>query len=251
MSSGMPVAYRVVRRVAERQAGVTLVLDGALPAEPGQFVMAWLPGVEERPLAVMDDDPLALTVCEVGPFTCAICALRPGDRVWIRGPLGQGFRPAGRRHLLLGGGSGVASLPLLARRLHERGDEVHVVVGARTRDQVMLSWRFEELGCDVTVATEDGSEGLRGTTLDAAADAIAAGRPDALYGCGPEAMLRALAERAAEWDLPCWVSLERVMRCGIGVCGSCHCGEKLVCVDGPVFPAEILRAVGGSCTDPG
>jgi len=237
MSRPGHLAYLIVRRIEERDAGVTLVLDGTLPAEPGQFVMAWLPGVEERPLAVMDDAPLSLTICEVGPFTCAVCALQPGDRLWIRGPFGRGFPRSGRRHLLVGGGSGIAALTLLAARLIERGDEVRVVLGARTADQLMLGWRFEALGCRLVLATDDGSEGLRGTALDAAADAIADGWPDAVYGAGPEPMLRALAESAVRAHIPCWVSLEAVMRCGIGVCGSCHCGDKLVCVDGPVFAA--------------
>ncbi|MCH5373711.1 MAG: hypothetical protein JJ992_07020, partial [Planctomycetes bacterium] len=82
--------------IPEGEAGVTLVLDGALPAQPGQFVMAWLPGVEERPLSVMDDAPLSLTVAAVGPFTQALCALQPGDRLWVRGPYGRGFELAGR-----------------------------------------------------------------------------------------------------------------------------------------------------------
>lgn len=238
MSSGLHTAYRVVRRVQEGAAGVSLVLDGTLAAEPGQFVMAWLPGVEERPLAVMDDDPLSLTVCEVGPFTCALCALRPGDRLWVRGPFGHGFGLHGRRHLLVGGGSGTASLTLLAKVARSRGHDVTAVLGARAAEGLMLEWRFREAGARVALTTDDGTAGARGTVLEAVGPLLAEGWPDAVYGCGPEPMLRALDARARAHSVPCWVSLERVMRCGIGVCGSCHCGERLVCADGPVFRAE-------------
>ena len=244
MSSGLHTAYRVVRRVGEGTAGVSLVLDGSLAAEPGQFVMAWLPGVEERPLAVMDDDPLSLTVCDVGPFTCAMCALRPGDRVWVRGPFGHGFRPEGRRHLLVGGGSGTASLALLAKVAREHEGEVVAAVGARTAEGLMLAWRLREAGARVVLATDDGSAGVPGTVVGAVAPFLAEKWPDAVYGCGPEPMLAALAERTAALGLPCWVSLERVMRCGIGLCGSCHCGERLVCADGPVFRAEDVFPCG-------
>ncbi len=238
MSDGKHVAYRIVRRIVEGEAGVTLVFDGRMPAAPGQFVMAWLPGVEERPLAVMDNDPLSLTVCSVGPFTAAVCALQPGDRLWLRGPLGRGFTLHGRRHLLVGGGSGTASLTLLAKAARARGDEVVAAVGARSCQGLMLGWRFALAGARLVTSTDDGSEGLQGTVLAAVEGLLADGWPSAVYACGPEAMLQALHQRTREAGLPCWVSLERVMRCGIGVCGSCHCGGRLVCADGPVFSAE-------------
>jgi len=239
--------HRVVRVAAVRRegaAGVTLITNGALPAQPGQFAMLWLPGIEERPYSIVNDDPLAITVAVVGPFSAALAALAPGDRVWVRGPYGHGYTLVGRRHLLIGGGSGAASLALLARRALSRGDDVTVVLGARTADALMLSWRLEELGVTPILATDDGSAGRHGTALDAAADALAAdalaARPDAVYACGPEPMLRAVAERARALALPCQVSVERTMRCGLGVCGQCHCGERLVCVDGPVFTGEAF-----------
>jgi dihydroorotate dehydrogenase electron transfer subunit len=236
-------ALRVKRVVPEGQAGVSLMLDGDLPAEPGQFVMVWLPGVEERPFTVMDDAPLSLTIARVGPFTCALCALEPGARLWVRGPYGHGFPLQGRRLLLLGGGSGAAALPLLARRALERGAEVLVALGARTAEQLMLAWRFAELGLAPLIATDDGSAGFHGTVLEAVAEPLQARWPEAVYACGPEPMLRAVARRCQELNLPSWVSLERAMKCGLGVCGNCHWGEKLVCRDGPVFPGALLLEV--------
>lgn len=236
-------ALRVARIVPEGRAGATLMLDGSLPAEPGQFVMVWLPGVEERPFTVMDDAPLSLSAACVGPFTQALCRLAEGDRIWVRGPLGRGFTLQGRRHLLIGGGSGSASLTLLAKRALEHGDEPVAVLGARSADLLMLPWRFAELGCPVILSTDDGSAGVHGTALAAAEELLAARWPQAVYACGPEPMLRAVARRTRELGIPCQVSLERVMKCGLGVCGNCHCGDRLVCADGPVFDGEWLIAL--------
>ena len=228
-------AMRIRRRIAEHKAGVTLVFDGELPAEPGQFVLAWLPGVEERPLAVVSSAPFALTIAAVGPFTEAVCALQPGQRLWIRGPYGHGFEPEGTRHLLVGGGCGTASLTLLAARLLRQGDRVIAAIGARSASQLMLDVAFSHMDVDLLVATDDGSAGSKGTVLDAAGPLIDACWPHAVYACGPERMLQAVALRCREAGVACQLSLERTMRCGIGVCGQCNCGGKLVCADGPVF----------------
>jgi len=234
-------AYRVTRVVPEGRAGVTLILDGAMPAHPGQFVMVWLPGIGERPFSLMDDDPASLTVARVGPFTSALCELAPGDRLWLRGPYGSGFELVGRRHLLVGGGCGAVPLALLAKVARARGHQVIAALGARTADLLMLRWRFEALGCQVMVATEDGSVGHHGTVLDAVQQLLDDRWPDGVYTCGPEPMLRAVASHVDTVGLPCWVSMERAMKCGIGVCGSCHFGDRLVCRDGPVFEGrEVL-----------
>ncbi len=219
------------------------MLDGTMPAHPGQFVMVWLPGIGERPFSLMDDDPASLTVANVGPFTSALCELAPGDRIWLRGPYGKSFDLAGRRHhLLVGGGCGAVPLALLAKVARARGHQVIAALGARTADLLMLRWRFEALGCQVLVATEDGSAGLKGMVLDAVQQLLDDCWPQAVYACGPKPMLRAVAIQADAVGLPCWVSMERVMKCGIGVCGTCHFGDRLVCRDGPVFEGrEMLQ----------
>ena len=218
-------------------------MDGALAAEPGQFVMAWLPDIEERPFSIVDDDPLTLTVARVGPFTQALAAARPGTRIWVRGPFGRGFRLLGEKHLLVGGGCGAAALALLAKRARMAGHQVTVGLGARASEGLMLGWRFLDLGCRVILATDDGSQGVRGTALDAVGEPLAGRWPDSVYACGPEPMLQALAARCDQLGLPCWLSIEAVMKCGMGVCGSCHQGARLVCQDGPVFPAHEMLEI--------
>jgi dihydroorotate dehydrogenase electron transfer subunit len=233
-------AMRVAGVRPEGDVGVTLTLDAPLPAEPGQFAMLWLPGLAERPYTIMESEPLNITVARVGRFSEALCALEQGQRLWVRGPYGCGFALEGRRHLLVGGGSGTASLTLLARLALARGDEVTAIAAARSAERLMLAWRLAELGAKVILATDDGSAGLHGNALDAARPLLESGWPDALYACGPEVMLRALAHEAQARALPCWVSLERVMKCAMGVCGNCACGDRLVCRDGPVFSGATL-----------
>ena len=240
MSDSIYQTYRVIDRRKEGSVGGTLILDGAIEAEPGQFLMVWLPGIEERPIAVMDDDPLSLTVREIGPFTRALAACLPGDRVWVRGPYGRGFSVQHGRHLLVGGGSGIASLTLLAKRLMEAGAEVQVALGARTREELMLAWRFEQLECPLLLATDDGSAGVKGTVVDAIGAVLETHWPTAVHACGPEPMLAAVVRLAQTHDIPAFLSLERAMKCGIGVCGNCHCGDRLVCSDGPVFQANEI-----------
>jgi dihydroorotate dehydrogenase electron transfer subunit len=242
MGSSPYLPFTICDVTCESRAGVTLTLDGALPVEPGQFLMVWLPHVDERPFAVMDDDPLRLTIAEIGPFTSALCAQTVGGRVWLRGPFGRGFRQPDGPLLLVGGGSGSASLSLLAKRARSRGTEVTAVVGARSADRLLLPWCFEALGCRTLVATDDGSAGYAGTVIGALDTLGPLDRDTMVCGCGPEPMLLALARWATASGLACQVSLERKMKCGFGLCGACHAGDRLVCHDGPVFAAaDLLR----------
>lgn len=234
MADSVYLHMRVTRKIIENSAGVTLMLDGALPCEPGQFVMVWVPGVEERPFTLMNDNPVSLTIAAVGPLTRALCALNEGDSVWLRGPYGHGYPIQGDHLLLLGGGSGIASLALLARYARSGGLSVRTVLGARCSALLMLAWYMSDLCEQLVVATDDGSCGFHGTVLQAALPLVP--WASAVYACGPEGMLAALAADWTPQHPPCWVNLERNMRCGIGVCGTCHCGSRLVCADGPVFP---------------
>lgn len=230
----------------------TLTLDLHLEAGPGQFVMAWLPGLDEKPFSLVSAAPVIVAVARVGPFTEAVHGLAVGDRLWLRGPLGRGFTlPHSRIHnpksklLLVAGGYGVAPLFFLASRALSAGWGVSTVIGARTSADVVFSDRFAASGAEVTVTTDDGSLGERGLATGAAArlldEAAAGGRAategcpyEALYACGPEPMLAAAEHLACARHLPAQLSYERYMRCGFGVCGSCAHEGWLVCRDGPV-----------------
>lgn len=239
--SDVPTAARIVSVRAEGPTVRTFMLDRRMAAVPGQFVMVWLPGENEKPYSLVNDDPVTLTVACVGPFSRALHGLTAGDRLWLRGPFGRGFVLQGKRILLVGGGCGVAPLAFLARRAVAAGLEVTAAVGARIASELVLAEDPASVGCRVLTATEDGSAGCKGLVTVLAERLIVGESPDALYACGPEAMLQAVLAQCEEHSVPCQVSMERVMKCAIGVCGSCDMEGYLVCRDGPVFTGEALR----------
>jgi dihydroorotate dehydrogenase electron transfer subunit len=239
----LPQAYTVAEVRVETPTIRTFVLDGEIQAAPGQFVMAWLPRLDEKPFSLSGAAPITLTVDCVGPFSTATHALAPGDRLWLRGPYGRGFeipdssvRDSGPL-LLVSGGCGVAPLLYLAQVAREAGHSVHAVLGARTAEGLLLEEQFAALGCTVHVTTDDGSAGTQGTSLDLATSLMDASNvsPACLYACGPELMLEGVYRLAQAHGLPCQLSYEAYMRCALGVCGSCARGDCLVCRDGPVF----------------
>jgi len=239
-----PSPARIAKKTAENSKTISLILDASIPAVPGQFAMLWLPGVDEKPFSIAGRDPLTFAIANVGPFSGALHTLKPGDTLWFRGPFGNGYSTAEGRSLLVGGGYGAAPLHFLALELMaargERGSLPTVAIGARTEADLLFIPRFRALGLDTHVATEDGSAGVKGRVTDAVASLLDSRRFERVYACGPEAMLEALGSLCAGRSLPAQLSHEAYMRCGIGLCGACEHGGRLVCMDGPVFtvPAE-------------
>lgn len=230
-----------IRKVAEEARDLRrIVFDRPLRSEPGQFVKLWIPGAGERPLSVMNDSPLELEIKRYGgAFTEKVFKLYPGQRVFVRGPYGNSFMPLVReegRKFLVCGGCGVVPLAFLASRL--KGHEVQVVMGARSREE--LPPLFREFGPLIT--TDDGSGGLKGLVTDMI-DRLGARRGDQFFVCGPERMMAVTAEKAERYVAPenIVLSLERYMKCGRGLCGSCELDGFRVCVDGPVFTYKQLR----------
>jgi len=176
--------YRVANVLRENETTHTLLFDGRLPeAQPGQFVMAWLPEIGEKPFSIHANIPLALTICDVGPVSNAMVNLQVHDRLWLRGPLGNGFELKGSKHLLVGGGYGAAPLSFLAEEALRQEGEVVACLGAKTKADLILVDRLTSLGCELRVATEDGSEGSQGLVTELADEAIDAFQPDCLYAC--------------------------------------------------------------------
>lgn len=243
----LPQTVPILRIRDDTRAIRTFVLDAQVPqAEPGQFIMLWLPGLDEKPMSIACPDPLTLTVARIGPFSTALHQRKVGDPVGWRGPYGRGFS-LDEKHpaLLVSGGCGVGPLYFLASRAVERGVSTTVALGARTADDLPYGEQFRALGVDVQLATDDGSAGYHGYVtglvsqlLDRPAKKTAA-RP-AVYACGPEAMLVTLHSLCRERQIPGQLSLERYMKCGFGICGQCALDGHLVCQDGPVFAVEQL-----------
>ncbi|MCK4374405.1 MAG: dihydroorotate dehydrogenase electron transfer subunit [Candidatus Brocadiae bacterium] len=206
---------------------------------PGRFFMVWLPRLDEKPYTVsyLDGERLGITVQERGPFSARLCGLAPGAAVGMRGPFGRGFWDL-ERHAespdvaLVGGGCGMAVLAPLADRM----PRATVVQGARSAGVLLYTDRFK----DQVIFTDDGSAGRKGFPTEWLAERIEAGRLDMVYTCGPEVMMAAVASLCREVRVPCQASLERYMKCGIGVCGQCDCDGRRVCVEGPTFSGAEL-----------
>jgi dihydroorotate dehydrogenase electron transfer subunit len=166
-----------------------------------------------------------------------MCEMKPGELVGVRGPYGRGYwdvvehRP-GEGVAILGGGCGMAVLALLAERL----PRATVAQGAKTADALFFRDRFP----DQVLFTDDGSAGRQGFPTEWLRERVEAGEVTTVYSCGPEQMMVRVAEVCRGAGIGCQVSLERYMKCGIGVCGQCDCDGRRVCVEGPTFCLEEL-----------
>jgi len=238
---------RALARVLE--AGPTrLVLEvpGWPGHRPGQFAMLGLaPALLHRdpllprPMAVYRGDATALEFLfkVVGRGTPIMAELPKGAQVAVLGPLGNGFAPPEGPATLVGGGSGIASLYELAAA---RPTGLRVLLGGRTRADILGLEDFEKLGVELGLATDDGSLGRRGLVTDL----LQPRAGETVYACGPLGMMQRARELASLARARCLVSLENNMACGFGVCLGCvvktPAGFRYVCTHGPVFDAETL-----------
>jgi len=207
----------------------------AATVRAGQFVnLGWTPGpLLRRPFSVYraEGEDIEIVLKAVGSGTEQLLAMGTGDRVSCLGPLGHGFdiSDGARSVVLISGGLGVAPMPLAARDAAAAGLRVTWVHGARTAAELCA----ESAGDDVVWATDDGSQGVRGTAVAAAPDA------DLVLACGPNRMLAAVAERWPDAQ----VAVETYMGCGTGVCLGCAVplrrgGYDRACKEGPVYRAS-------------
>ncbi len=233
----------------------------ASAAMPGQFVHVKVPALEasalRRPFSIFDADAETGTVRllykRVGRGTAALNAVKPGEELFMEGPLGKGFPlECTGVPLMAGGGYGVAPLYFLAKKIMALKGGVppspELFVGGRTKTDILARNDFAALGVPVAVATNDGSDGDKGfvtVPLDRRIAALKAeNEPFTLYACGPDGMLKAVADRALESGTDGWISMDRHMICGVGACYACiqktTSGNARCCIDGPVFAAKEL-----------
>jgi dihydroorotate dehydrogenase electron transfer subunit len=218
---------------------------------PGQFVhLRVATGADillRRPFSIhrAEGDRVEILYQILGEGTLRMAEKSVGDASMdLVGPLGRGWSaPEGIAHaLIVTGGLGAAPLGMLAEQLALRGVAVSVAMGAPTQERLVARDLYERVARRVELSTDDGSAGEHGFVTGPAQRLLAEERFDIVYTCGPELMQRAVAALAAEAGVPCQISLERLMACGIGACLSCvvstRDGLKRACVDGPIFDAE-------------
>ncbi|HEX3014946.1 MAG TPA: dihydroorotate dehydrogenase electron transfer subunit [Desulfobacteria bacterium] len=219
-------------------------------AKPGQFLNIRVSGASapllRRPLSIhyATGNQVEVLFQVVGEGTKLLSQVKPGEVLDVQGPLGNGFELNGKGPaILVGGGMGIAPLVFLAARLREP----ICLLGSRNGQLLSSSGgaRLQEMGLELQIATDDGSLGRKGLVTELLEQTIdKAGR---IYTCGPKVMLREVARLAIEHNIPCQVSLEEHMACGVGACLGCVCQTKTVqgdkrhsrvCTDGPVFEAR-------------
>lgn len=218
-------------------------------ARPGQFVMLRVrEGGERIPITIADYDraagTLSIVVQQVGATTTRVCELEAGDEILdVVGPLGSPIEiPEGAHVCGVGGGFGSAALLCLMRELSATGRKTTAILGARTKDLLILADELKPVCGHVAICTDDGSVGFKGFVSQQLERFIAGegpGRPDYVVAIGPMAMMRAVAETTRGPQVKTLVSMDPLMVDGTGMCGGCRVmvGGKaqFACVDGPCF----------------
>lgn len=220
--------------------------------KPGNFAQIKVPNSEEvflrRPISVLDVDyekkEISFYIKAIGKGTRKLGTLNIGEIVNIVYPLGNHFEIKNeKRVLIVGGGSGIAPFVTLGRELKSKNIETIFLIGGRTTNDVFLTNEFAKYG-KVEITTEDGSRGEKGLVTQ---HSVFQGEFnfDRVYTCGPNPMMKAVAEKANQKGVDCDVSLENMMACGIGACLCCVTptddGNKIVCTEGPVFNSKVLK----------
>jgi len=234
----------------------SFVIEGKIPKViPGQFILVWIPGIDEIPMAVsyvLDTGEIGFTVRKVGEATQALNSLKIGDLIGIRGPYGNGYQLKEGYSIIIGGGIGIASIRLLILlAIKKNPHNLSVIIGAKTAKELLYLKEFQEIlgSSQLLVCTDDGSYGKEGFVTKIFNQNLLHIKNQAgvnkitVYACGPELMLKNLLDYCNSYQLELEASLERFMRCGFGLCGLCvldPLGIK-VCQNGPVLNSAVLN----------
>ncbi len=217
-------------------------------AIPGQYLMIWFVGCDEVPMSIshVDDGICGITVKAVGDTTKRLCSISKSQSLGIRGPYGEGFKILGKKPLLAAGGIGVSGIRLLVDKMLQKKMFPTVVVGTRTGSENSFHKEFVELGKKGLLSyfptSDDGTIGQKCFASMMIRQLVNEAFFDQIYGCGPEKMLYDLFDIALKNSIRMQLSLERYMKCAIGICGQCALDGSgfLVCRDGPVFSGDDL-----------
>ncbi|MDH3611064.1 MAG: dihydroorotate dehydrogenase electron transfer subunit [Nitrosopumilus sp.] len=243
-----PTICKIEEVIDETPTVRTLVFSDELMSNvlPGQFAMVWIPGINELPMSIMISQKTgkaAFTVRKHGPASTGLYNLKAGQQIGVRGPYGNSFDLKQGKLLLVGGGTGLVPMMRLLTFVKPE-DDVTLLIGAKSKDEVF----FEDLANNllknnphkVIVTTDDGSYGEEGFVTDLVEKLVNQGKFDGVYTCGPEKMMYKTVKLVHSKGFFVQASLERMMKCGVGICGSCCIGEDLVCRDGTIFDGDHL-----------
>jgi len=239
-----PAIKSIIESKKETKDIKTFMFEYPEKIVPGQFFMIWIPGVDEIPMSVsyIKKDIKGITFKKVGEATNALFNLKEGDKIGVRGPYGNGFKISGKKILFIGGGTGVAMIaPAFEEAVHKNISS-SAIIGVKSKSELFFEDRFKNCGAETYISTDDGSKGYKGFASDLAKELLNKEKFTSVLTCGPEIMMKKLSDICK--NILFQASLERYMKCGIGLCGQCCIGEGLrVCVEGPVFDGKTLKNV--------
>ena len=233
----IPRMLEVSDVVKEGKGQTSFFFKHHLDCKPGQFVMVWLPGIDEKPMAVSyhSKKEFAFTSQAIGKFTNALERIKKNDKLGIRGPYGNSFSVKNNA-CVVAGGVGIASLSNLIDCLKNPV----VIYGARSKQHLIYLKRYKNKNLIVT--TDDGSFGRKGFTTDILEEVLKnkKNKVKIVQTCGPEIMMKKVFDICRKHKVECEASLERMMKCGFGICGACMVDDKIACIDGPIFNSKQL-----------
>ena len=252
MLQATPIFLPIVKIEDENESVKTFYIQGDFKALPGQFVMLWIPGIDQKPFSISDceDGKIALTIFKRGPLTENLFTMKVGDQVGITGPFGTNFSQKSDAHyMMVAGGYGAAPLYFLAKQLAKTNSTVDFFLGARDINHLLFLDKIKTLpNTNLVIATDDGSAGSKGFVTEELINYLKkdTNKQNILVcTCGPEMMERKVLDIANEHGVDAEISIERFMKCGFGVCGQC-CVDPIglcMCTDGPVVTKDIANQI--------
>ncbi|MFA5412134.1 MAG: dihydroorotate dehydrogenase electron transfer subunit [Candidatus Micrarchaeia archaeon] len=248
MNENPMITMKISRAAQENPYVKTLYFDYPLKAKPGQCIMLWIPGVGEKPMSISycDAKRFGASVYAIGTFSKEAIKLKAGDVAGFRGPFGTSFTLGKEKSLaLVGGGCGCAPLAFLAEEALKKKKKVFYLLGARSKDYLFFTERMKKAGAEVLVSTDDGSAGTKGFVTELLRSVLQKNKVGKICTCGPEIMMKKVVDISDVSKTPCELSLERYMKCGMGICGQCAVdpiGIRM-CVEGPVIKKETAEKI--------
>jgi dihydroorotate dehydrogenase electron transfer subunit len=245
--------------ISETESIKTFIFDWDMKKmkmpKPGQFIMIWSfsKEMDEKPMSISFIDKvnnkIGITVKKIGKFTNNLHNLNVGDRLGIRGPYGNGFtlkeNDKDKTILAIGGGVGMAPIACFVHYVREKGAKVDVVCASVTKKELLFEEKLSKIGANISTCTNDGTCGYEGFATRRTIDLLKINSYDMAVVCGPELMMEGTFNMLEDHGIPAQYSMERYMKCAIGLCGQCCVDDTgwRVCKEGPVFSSDDLNKV--------
>jgi dihydroorotate dehydrogenase electron transfer subunit len=239
-----PIIKEIIDISNENDKVKTIFFKNDIKIKPGQFFMIWIPTVDEIPMSVsyIKNNMNAITFRKIGEATKTLFNYKIGDYIGVRGPYGNGFNIEGKNILLISGGTGLATLAPVIDEVCNKNINCKAIIGFKNKEEIFFEKRLKKLANNIYFTTNDGSKGFKGNASDLVEKKFLNGKYDSIITCGPEIMMKKLFNIFKFQKFQ--ASLERYMKCAVGICGQCCIGNGLrVCLEGPVFDSRILKNI--------